>query len=123
VPVGVLGVALLWSVPFASGGAAARAVTDVALGNWVLLLIWMVWSTSLAMAATWVQRAGRPLGRGWTVVQTALLLVVLVWALPPVLLAAPAPLQLAASVAAHVVLPVAALLLSMLQALLLFLHA
>ena len=122
-PVGVLGVALLWAVPFASAGAAAQALTDVALGNWVLLLIWLVWSTSLAMAATWVQRAGRPLGRGWTVVQTALLLVVLVWALPPVLLAAPAPLQLAASVAAHVVLPVAALLLSMLQALLLFLHA
>lgn len=123
VPVGVLGVALLWSVPFASGTGAARALTDVAPGNWLLLLLWLVWSGSLAMVATSLERAGRALGQAWGVVQAALLLLVLVWALPPVLLAAPAPLQVAAFVAAHSVLPVLVLLLSVLQALLLFLRA
>ena len=123
-PLGVLGVALLWSVPFASRSGAARALVDEAIGNWVLLVIWLVWSTSLAMVASSLERADRSLGRGWTVVQAGLLLLVVVWALPPVLLAAPTPLEASASFAAHfVLLPVLALALSALQALVLFFRA
>jgi len=122
-PLGVLGVALLWFVPFASRSAAARALTDDAIGNWAVLTIWLVWSTSLAMVASSLQRAGRPLGRGWAVVQSALLLLVVVWALPPVLLTAPATLEASASFTAHFLLPVVALLLSSLQALVLFFRA
>ena len=122
-PVGVLGVALLWFMPFASRSGAARTLTDDAIGNRVLLAIRLVWSTSLAMVASSVERADRSLGRGWTVVQAALLLLVVVRALPPVLLAGPAPLEASASVAAHLVLPVLALALSALQALVLFFRA
>lgn len=122
-PLGVLAVALLWFVPFAGRSSADRALTDDALGNWVILAIWLVWSASLAMVASSLERAGRSLGRGWVVVQAALLLLVAVWALPPLLLAAPASLEASASSAAHLVLPVVALALSALQAVLLFFRA
>lgn len=122
-PLGVLAVALLWLLPLASRSGAARALTDDAIGNWVLLGIWLIWSASLAVVASSLQRAGRPLGRAWAVVQAALLVLVVVWALPPVLLGAPVPLEATASFAAHFVLPVVALALSALQGLLLFLRA
>ena len=122
-PLTVLGVALLWFLPFASRSAAARALTDDALGNWVVLLIWLIWTVSLAMVASSLQRAGRPLGRPWAAVQSVLLLLVLVEALPPLLLRAPAPLEAGSSYAVHFVLPVVALALSALQGLLLFLRA
>lgn len=122
-PSGLLAVALLWLLPFASRSAAASPLVDLAPGNWVVLGILLVWAVSLAGLATYGERNGRPATRVWTAVQVVLLLAVLAWALPPLLLGAPASVQLAVSWTAHFVLPTVAIILSALQAVLLFFSA
>jgi len=121
-PPGVLVVALLWLLPLAVGGASARRLAHDAVGNRVVLGIWLTWSVTLAIAATAVTRGGRHVVAAWTVVQVALLLVVAAWALAPLLLGAPA-LERPAEAAAHLLLPVIALVLSAVQGLLLFFSA
>jgi hypothetical protein len=122
-PAGVLAVGLLWLLPLAVRGAAARVLVDDAIGNWVVLGIWLVWATSLAAVASTLERGGRSVGTPWAVVQVALLIAVAVWALPPVLLAAPGSAEQVTTALVHLLLPVLVLALSAAQGLLLFLRA
>ncbi|MDH2442625.1 hypothetical protein QDR37_01575 [Amnibacterium sp. CER49] len=122
-PSGLLAVALLWLLPFASRSAAAPPLVDQAPGSWAVLGILLVWAVSLAAFATYGERRRRPATRAWTAVQVVLLLAVLTWALPPLLLAAPPPVALTVSWTAHFVLPTAAMILSAVQAVLLFFSA
>lgn len=122
-PVGVVLVALLWLLPFAARSRDATQLVDYSIGNWVVLGILLIWTTSLAVVVTTLERGGRAAGPPWVAAQGFLLAAVVLWSLPPLLLDGPAALEAAATWDAHFVLPVVALVLSALQGLFLFLRA
>jgi hypothetical protein len=122
VPVAVLLASLVWLVPLAGRSAASRTLVDEAIGNWVVLAIWLTLSCSLAIVSTMLRRTGRTLGGAWAVLQVVLLAAGVVWSLPPIVVGA-AGLEAIVAGAVHLVLPVVVLVLSAAQGVVLFVRA
>ncbi|MFD1722527.1 hypothetical protein [Amnibacterium endophyticum] len=122
VPAAILLAAALWLLPLADASAAARALVDDEIGNWVVLAIWLPLAVALAVVSQAVRRSGRPLGPVWPVLQGILLVAGLLWSLPPLLVDA-GPVEAVASAAVHFVLPVVVLPLSAVTGLVVFLRA